>query len=542
MQVTASTVIFPGLELNTGPNRYKEPLRGFASWIFNDFFNFGRFNVTILASQSVGIGCKLTNETFNGKVYLQNIECEGIYGHLHKCESDFSLFALGIENIDHRITTTPIITGPQTESAEMQLLSYNVTAESNISEIGITKIRWAIFAALTLLLLLIVFVNVLALKVNPPVVQRIKRVISWRPIFIRPPPKEKLRLWGRIWQSLNLRKSQQSYFLLLLLFMLSSAVIIGTLQTYSILKSPPKYFSSLKEAVRNKTYKVILVNGLSANLQAFEKDPDFRNLESSERAIWFNREDLVDLSLHLATNSRNRFMAGNKAIIRVTKAFVCQGWIALSVEDRAKFVPPWFLNIFTYSESPSLATYSTCIKPEVRSRLDIMFQRWMESYLWSHYMEGAAFRVTLSNEKKNFLCIENAPPFNPLKRYSKEMDNNEQPLLLLFCIVILSSGIGSSVAFYLHEHIASRIQSHLRRQRRQEIRKQLKFASIVHRCWKVPKKNKKVPAQPIGPLTPCQNLKVQVPKKVQFSHSKPAEKNKEPVVLVRSSLPGAAVK
>ena len=483
MQATASTVIFHGLELNTGPSRFKEPLRGFASWIFNDFFKFGRLNVTIIAAEDVGFGCQLLNETNDEQADGQKFECNGIYDQLQKCESDFSLFALGVRNIDHRITSAPFLTGPQTESAEMQLLSYNVTAESNISEIGITKIRWAIFAALTLLLLSIVFVNVLALKVRPLVDGRTRRALTWRPVSLPMAPKTKLQFFGKVFQSLNIRKTHEAYFLLLLLFMLSSAVIIGVAQTFSILKSPPKYFSSLTEAVGNKTYKIILVKGVSANLEDFRKDPEIRDLEKSDRVIWFEREQLPFLSGDLANNPKNRFVIGNKAIIRVTKAFVCNEWIRTG-----QHVSPGFLNMLTYYENPSVAIYSACIRPELRSRLDTMFQRWMESYLWSHYMEGAAFRVPVDNEEKVFLCIENAPPFDLLKSYKKEMDDIEQPFLFVFFLIVLSTGLGVSSIVYLYEHTVNCCFSLARHRRRQRIRKHLQYARNVHRAWRVPEK------------------------------------------------------
>ena len=481
MEAVASTMIFPGLSIRADEKKFDQPLEGFASWVFNDFIKFSRINISVIPTNQAGHGCILKNST---ETY-----CDGIYGQLQRCETDFSLFALGIDVFDSLIETLPVFTGPQTESTRMAFLGYNCTAESKATSLGITKLNISVYALLLFILLSLVGLNALSLYIKkkyPPLVcnqfRRSKlKPFTWRPgpLLVSGPKQNKKGLVKKIVASLNLAKSPQSFFLFSILFMLSSSLIIGVIETNSILTEPPKYFSNIFEAIRNKTYKIVTVKGLSTGIQHF-KDPEVNSVVDSDRIIGFESVQLMDLARKLEFNAKDHFNIGNYVIAKVVKAFICSDWIAQN-GFHSDNTSPTFLRMFEYFESPSVAMYSHCIKENVRRRLDTMFHRWTQSYIWSHYMEGAAFRVPVIDEQKVLLCIKNAPPFEPqtYHDYKKEVDN-DQPMMLLSFVIILTTGFILSVLFLFFENALYCTHMHCKKKRLERIRRFSRRPTRVH--------------------------------------------------------------
>lgn len=443
MNAIGTIIEFPGLTINSDvKNRYKKPLAGFASWIFNDFIKFSKINVTLIASESTGQGCSLVNTSdSNGSTIM----CEGIFRQLQICQSDFSIFPLSIIQYDSRINEVPIINGPQTETAEQVLLSYNTTAETKIAEIGLTKIDLITIICVITSLFLLIFVNTLTIRLMKKRKARVKRhVKTWKPITMSLVVNERnnCKLVKHLFDALNIRQTKSAFIMLLILFMVTSTMFIGVSQTNMILIASPTYFSDVAEAARNETYKIIAVHGLATLAQLSENRNKFvRNMaspKSKNRFVWYHTIDIPKLSVKLSENSANHYLIAGKAITSVAKAYICNSWINQG-DDHGNTTPPWFIKMSIFREEPILASYSRCINDEVRKRLDVMFGRMMHSSLWSHYINGAAFRVPVTNENKNYLCITNSAPFK--KDYNLGDAENEPFVLIGLVTLVLALGI-----------------------------------------------------------------------------------------------------
>lgn len=434
MYAVASTVIFPGLQISSNP---KEPLSGFGSWLFNDYIRSSKINVSFVTTDSVGSGCHLSNGS--------KVLCDGVYEQLQTCEADFSLFPLDYTEYDYNLPNAPILNGPLIGSTGQVMATFNRTAGTKSSlYVGLPRINKFIVLAITFLILILVIVNCLYVK-YAEMKKSICQNLTWRPLKMRPRKRPQGRYHfdlKRVLGIFDLRSTRVTWFLFLIFFMLTFSLIIGILETNQIVTEPPKFFKTIIEAARAESYKLLVVEGV-ITVAEFKKsrEPILRQIaseESKHRLKWFKPLEITSLADYLMKNPATSFHASPDQLASTVKAYICNMWISTEDEKiRKKFTPPWFLKIISYAEKLALATYSSCIKPEVRNRLDKIFQRIINSALWTFWSADSAFRVPVLNERKNMLCIKNAPPFEASENFAEKGQQETNILKVLIVIFAL---------------------------------------------------------------------------------------------------------
>lgn len=454
MQAVASILEFPGLEVVTGPSKIDKPLKGYGAFLYNDFIGYSKINVTLIVSSSAGYGCSLKNDS---QTSAQSIICHGLFETLQKCQADFSLFPLSSHDYDHRMPFIPVLTGPQSESVEMCLFGYNSTAESKTSVYGITRIDMYVYIPLILLLLCIFAINTFNVKLQLNLRPRILRYSGWRPMVmmlaLRNPKFKKKILCPNIWRFFYVYETKAALFLLFLLLMLCSTIMMVFVQTNSILKSPPRYLDLL-DVVRNESLKIIYIDGIST--QDYLKrlpHPAIQQLfhpESEDRIIVYPSTQLPSLADSLIRNPSLHFLLSNKIVTEVVKSLICNIWN----QEGRDATPPWFTKSTSFLEIAGVASYSPCIKPELRKRLDIMFNRLTHSHLWAKFATDGPLRVPVANEEKHYLCVKNAPPFNSMSS-GIEDQANDRLFLFIVSSIVFAAGILLSIVIFLIEIIIS---------------------------------------------------------------------------------------
>lgn len=457
MQAIGTLVEFPGLEISTGPSRFRQPLKGFASWIFNDLLINSKINVTVIPTLGVGTGCSLVNGS---------TVCNGLYEQLQTCEADFSILAITLSAYDHRMPQLPVLHGPLVESHPMALLSYNTSAESKTPFIGVTKIDKLTYCFLFVVLFSLILLN----SLNLHVMMRKKRRITWRPKGMQLILKEPCLLF-KIIEHLNLTRTRVSFFLAFLLFMLCTTLMIGLAQTNKLLKHPPKYFEDIVGPAQNESYKVIVLKNVYtlSNLKKYE-DPAVRKMARGEpkgRVVKFDPLDLMGISRTIIQSPSSHFLLANKVVCRVVKAYICNQWISMKMDrsPQGNFIPPWYTKIVVYMETQTAATYSRCIKKDVRKRLDVMYNRLTQSQLYERYLSGSPFRIPLNYKKKNFLCIENAPPFSSESQKVERTTEHHQWIFFVVLFLLFVSFLVALV-IYLLEKLAHLVEEKNARRKR----------------------------------------------------------------------------
>ena len=459
MHATASIIEFPGLVVETGPKKFEKPLKGYGAFIYNDFIKYSNINVTVIPCTSAGSGCLLKNSS-SAEPSKKDIVCDGLFEQLRRCESDFSLFALSSHDYDYKLPFIPVLTGPQTESTEMCLFSYNQTSESKTSVYGITQIDMFVYIPLVFLLFSILFLNILNIEVKKLRQPITHRFVGWRPIAMmhslrnNQVRKNFLETFRKILPSINFQATPSAVFLLFLLFLLCSTLMMGFIQTNSILKSPPRYID-LIEMAQNDSNKIILMKGINTKdyLRRYPH-PSVKKIlhpASENRIIYISNLQLVELAKTLTLGASDHFLLANKIVTKVIKAYICNDWIQEN-DNHANITPPWYTRASTYLEIATIATYSPCIKVNIRKRLDIMFNRVTHSNLFEKFRKDAALRMPVMNELKNLLCVTNAPPFNLMDNNSIQVEEDNF-FLFIISLIILVAGIASAIISLLIEWV-----------------------------------------------------------------------------------------
>lgn len=465
MNAVASTVIFPGLDITNNP---KNPLSGFSSWIFNDYIKSSKLNVSVISTSAVGSGCHLitnNNNNNNDNQINSSMVCDGIYEQIRTCEADFSLFPLSYTDYDYRLPDAPVFNGPQVGATAQILLSFNISeSKSYTSYVTLPKFSpYSLIATVILFIILFLVnqINIKLIKVNLFVAP----VSTWRLMRmqhgIRPKKATSKYVSKSFFSAFDLRLTKSVWILCLIFSMICFSIILGISQTNMVVKEPPKFFQSIREAAlaARKSYKLLAVTGvITTDDFRISKDPALRYLASKEgdsRLVWFQNLDLGLLAETFLLNPSKYFHASADAIIYTVKSFMCNVWISLSPEKKSTLTPPWYLKYKFYLEKPALATYSKCIKPEVRSRLDLIYQRIINSDLWAYYSRDSAYRVPVINERKNMLCVKNAPPFEADEQSSETTEQDTDLLKVLVVIFALPvTGLFFASIILLYEKIS----------------------------------------------------------------------------------------
>lgn len=444
-EVIGVIVTFPGLAISSNPS--KCPLEGFSTEMLNDYLIASKLNISIIEADTVGSGCNLHS---NG-----NISCTGIYEKLQKCHSDFSVFPLALDAYDHQLSSIPVSIGPQAGTAPQMFASFNYTGESTASStLGLPKMDMASIFVVALFLLSLIVIAFIQKKLHPIRVaiklqERKSFLNDWRKIRDRKVNKKNKRHTKHLSSSAAM-KSRVICFLFASLFFLLYWIIVSISRPNQIITKPPDYFQTVEEAVYSFSYKILALKG-STPLAYFKASDHsiVRNLANDEnkRFVWFKPLDLNDLAAMFMKHPDKFFHISTMPVIMTVKAMACNIWFTNPDNPSSLHkIPPWFIEQKTYIDGPAVATYSRCIKDKFKSRLNVMFHRIMQANLFNLYSYNSAFRIPVAYENKNYLCVENAPPYSMDHQSDSDDENGHDTTSLLLIFFTLPS-IGIIISF-----------------------------------------------------------------------------------------------